>query len=107
MIPIYLAQLYPGRAHIAIKILASIVWFISWYWLFIIINLATKEFKQRNTTEGGFSERAYAFFYKLRKNKLFLKGYYLIAAFYHLAPFTFVTLDSKALYISLSRNGTS
>jgi len=79
----WIIHFYPGKSHLGIKIIFALLWYVSWHWLFIIINLATKEFKQRNSSTGSkFWEAAYSTFFKLRKSKAFISSYYIVTAIF-------------------------
>jgi hypothetical protein len=80
----WIANFYISKTDFPFKLCSTLLWYVSWHWLFIIINMATKEFKQRATKTAGksnFWEDAYAVFFKLRKSKMFSISYYLITAF--------------------------
>jgi len=81
ILPFFLAALYPAPTHLAVKIMAGLIWFVSWHWLFIIFGFALKAIKEAtaNGKPNGWTT-AYAAFSKARKNKVFLASYYLGAA---------------------------
>jgi len=85
-VPILLTMYYPGRTHIVVKLLAAMMWFVSWHWLFAILNLASKEIKNfakktDHTTTSRVLEVFYSFMVNCRKKKAFLGSYYLTAFF--------------------------
>jgi len=80
---VWIANFYYGKTDFGFKFFATMLWYVSWHWLFIIINMATKEFKQRaskSAKNSGFWDNAYAAFFKLRKSKKFTISYYLVTA---------------------------
>jgi hypothetical protein len=79
IIPFVLVKLYPSNSLLVAKLMFALVWFVSWHWLFIIINFGIKAVKDAHEKEGKVNPWAkpYAFFSKLRKNKAFLASYYI------------------------------
>jgi hypothetical protein len=82
IIPLFLVQLYPSNSLLIIKFMFATVWFVSWHWLFIIVNFGLKAIKDAKDAEGKNDKNAtiykvYAIVSKLRKNKAFLASYYL------------------------------
>jgi hypothetical protein len=83
-VPLHMKIMYPGSTHIGIKLLAATVWFISWHWLFVIINLLCKEvrdFLKKYESKSNFWGGLYSFVTQLRKNKIFMAAFYATAAF--------------------------
>jgi len=83
--PFYMIALYPSPSHIAIKLMIAFVWFVSWHWLFIIVNFGVKALKDAFDGDGKSGKpnvwrTPYAVLGKLRKNKPFLAAYYLSTA---------------------------
>jgi hypothetical protein len=79
IIPLFLAKLYPSSSLLAIKFMFALVWFVSWHWLFIIVNFGIKAAKDSLDASVKTSPilTASAIMSKLRKNKVFLASYYL------------------------------
>jgi hypothetical protein len=76
--PYYIALLYAAPTLLAIKAMIALVWFVSFHWLFMILNFGIKAL--RDATESGkpgIWTTAYAILTKLRKNKSFMAAYYL------------------------------
>jgi len=79
--PFYIAQLYAAPTLFPIKIMIALVWFVSYHWLFMIVNFGVKAL--RDAIEGnkaakpGVFTKAYALLSILRKNKAFMTSYYL------------------------------
>jgi hypothetical protein len=83
ILPFFLASMYPAATHLSVKIMAGLIWFVSWHWLFVIFGFALKAFKDAGDNgkdKPNFWLKPYAAFSKLRKNTGFLGAYYLGAA---------------------------
>jgi hypothetical protein len=83
ILPIFLGNMYPAATHLSVKIMAGLIWFVSWHWLFIIFGFALKAFKEaadNGKDKPNFWLQPYTIFSKLRKNTGFLGAYYLGAA---------------------------
>jgi hypothetical protein len=83
--PFYLFDLYAAPTAFPIKFMIALVWFVSWHWLFMIINFGMKAVKDAlgGDVKAGKANgwnTAYALISKLRKNKPFMTSYYLGAA---------------------------
>jgi hypothetical protein len=83
--PFYLTQLYAAPTAFPIKFMIALVWFVSWHWLFIIINFGIKALRDalgedpKSGKSNAFNS-AYALISKVRKNKPFMTSYYIGAA---------------------------
>jgi len=80
--PFYIAQLYAAPTLLPIKLMIALVWFVSFHWLFMIINFGVKALRDAlegdaKSGKGGVWTSAYALLSKLRKNKAFMTSYYL------------------------------
>jgi hypothetical protein len=80
--PFFIAKLYAAPTLFIFKLMIALVWFVSFHWLFMIINFGVKAV--RDALEGdaksgksGVFTTAYAILSKLRKNKAFMAAYYL------------------------------
>jgi hypothetical protein len=83
VLPFFLAAMYPAATHLAVKIMAGFIWFVSYHWLFVIIGFALKAFKEASGNgkdKPNMWLKPYAIFSKVRKNPAFLTAYYLGAA---------------------------
>jgi len=80
--PFYIAELYAAPTLISFKLMIALVWFVSFHWLFMIINFGVKALRDalegdaKSGKSGAFTT-AYAILTKLRKNKAFMTSYYL------------------------------
>jgi len=85
LIPVFIANYFPAKSNLLLKITLGVIWFISWHWLFIIFNFVLKELKKvvdkkdAKTSKGTLLDTAYNRLSALRKNKIFLASYYLVA----------------------------
>jgi hypothetical protein len=80
ILPFFLAAMYPAATHLAVKIMAGFIWFVSFHWLFIIVGFALKAFKEAagdGKDKPNMWLKPYAIFSKVRKNPAFLAAYYL------------------------------
>jgi hypothetical protein len=80
--PFYLAQLYAAPTQLSIKLMIALVYFVSFHWLFMIVNFGVKALRDAlegdaKSGKGGVWTSAYALLTKLRKNKAFMTSYYL------------------------------
>jgi hypothetical protein len=76
--PYYIAQLYAAPTLLPIKAMIALVWFVSFHWLFMILNFGIKAVRDAvEPGKPGVWTTAYAILTKLRKNKAFMSAYYL------------------------------
>jgi hypothetical protein len=84
--PFHLFKIYSFTSNLFIELLVAFIWFISWHWLFVIFNFALKEIKvfsersaKKDSAKANVIASSYSKLVGLRKNKLFLAGFYLSA----------------------------
>jgi hypothetical protein len=86
ILPIFLVKFYPSNSLLLIKIMFGFVWFVSWHWLFIIVNFGIKALRDafagdNKSGKPNVWDVAYALISKIRKNKPFMAAYYAGTAF--------------------------
>jgi hypothetical protein len=85
ILPLFLVNFYPSNSLLLIKIMFGFVWFVSFHWLFIIVNFGIKALKDaldgdNKSGKASVWNTAYVLVSKLRKNKPFLAAYYAATA---------------------------
>lgn len=100
-VPWYLTHAYPGPTSFVIKFFAATVWFISWHWLFIILNFASKELKnvasKSDKSKGGFWGFFNSALTRMRKDKKIMFSFYGIAFTITYVPLVLLHDSSKAV----------
>jgi len=81
ILPPYFMYFLPSASNFFIKFLAVTTWFVSWHWLFIIINMLIKNFvpsqKEKITENSTVFCKLLQKIASLRKNQNFLRSYYV------------------------------
>jgi len=81
--PFYFAEMVVSTGSIWIKLTAASIWFVSWHWLFMIVNLMVKMLYDAGSSDKSPSQNKggiawlYGVLRTMRKNKVFLASYYV------------------------------
>jgi len=83
--PMYFAEMVLSTSTLFMKFIAASLWFVSWHWLLMIVNLMVKALydlgsngKSSEPRKGGIAW-LYGVLKAMRGNKVFLGTYYAIA----------------------------